>query len=81
MAGQEEAHSLHHCTRSGAAAARCLAVGEVHFALQSSRSSGGWRCIVGVRSAGSTGRRRVTVGRSVGLEEEALEVVPSTRFL
>jgi len=64
-----------------AAGARFLAVGVVRFALQSSRSSGGLRCIVGARFVGSMDRRRVVVGIWVGLVVEVLGEVPSIRFL
>ena len=79
--GQEEAHSLHHCKHSGAAAARSLAAEAVLAALRSSRSFEGSRCTGEVRSAGSMGRRRGLVGRLVGLEEEVLEEVPSIQYL
>jgi hypothetical protein len=82
VAAQEEARiRCWHCMRAVAAEAQFLAAGVVRFALQSSRSFGGLRCIVEVRFAGSMGHRKVVVGTRVGLVVAVRGEVPSIQFL
>jgi hypothetical protein len=81
-AAQQEAYIRYwHGTRVVAAGARFLAVGEVRFALQSSRSSGGLRCIAEVRFAGSMGHRSLVADRQADLVVEVQGEVPSIQFL